>query len=131
MPRFRLPANDLEYAVLTLLWELRAASVRELHERIGIPAGNAYTTTAKVVDRLRDKGLVTRRREGNAFVYSPAVEQRVVERLRARRLLSRFLGPDPHAAVAALVEAADEIDPRLLEELELAAQRRKRLKDGS
>lgn len=120
MLQFRLPADDLEYAVLALLWELRVASVRELHERLGIPAGHVYTTTAKVVDRLREKGLIARRREGNAFVYSPAVDRGEVERVRARHLVSRFLGTAPHAAVAALVEAVDEFDPELLEELEQA-----------
>lgn len=131
MSSFRLPADDLEFAVLTALWDLRAASIRELHERLGVPAGNAYTTTAKVVDRLREKGLIVRRREGNAFVYSPAVDQRKVERLRAQQLVSRFLGPDPRAAVAALVEAMDEINPQLLEELERATRRKKGSKHGA
>ena len=131
MTKFRLPADDLEYAVLALLWELRAASVRELHERHGVPAGNVYTTTAKVVDRLRQKGLIARRREGGAFVYSPAVERREVEQARARHLVSRFLGPGPHAAVAALVEAVDEIDPELLDELEHAIRDRRRSGHGA
>lgn len=131
MPRFRLPADDLEYAVLAALWELRVASVRDLHERLGIPAGNVYTTTAKVVDRLRDKGLIARRREGGAFVYRPAIERSEVERARARQLLNRFLGPGPRAAVAALVEAVDEIDPELLEELERAIRNKRRSGHGA
>ena len=131
MKSFRLPADDLEYAVLALLWELRTASVRELHERLGVPAGNVYTTTAKVVDRLRDKGLIARRHEANIFVYSPTVDRREVERVRARHLVSRFLGPGPHAAVAALVEAVNEIDPQLLEELDRAIQYKRKQKHGS
>lgn len=129
MRRFRLPAGDLEYAILALLWELRVASVRELHERIG--AGHVYTTTAKVVDRLREKGLIARRRQGGAFVYSPAVERSVVERGRARHLVGRLLGRGPHSAVAALVEAVDDIDPGLLEELERAIRRKKRSRHGT
>lgn len=125
MPNFRLPSDDLEYAILAALWELRVASVRDLHGRLGVPAGHVYTTTAKVVDRLREKGLIARRREGGAFVYSPAVERREVELARARQLVGRFLGPGPHAAVAALVEAVDEIDPKLLEELERAIRQKR------
>jgi len=127
----RLPADDLEYAVLAALWELRAASVRELHERLGVPAGRVYTTTAKVVDRLREKGLIARRRERGSFVYRAAVERSVVERARARHLLSRFLGPGPHAAVAALVAAVDDVDPRLLEELERAIRAKRRSEHGA
>lgn len=131
MPNFHLPAEDLEYAVLSLLWDLRTASVRELYERLGAPAGHVYTTTAKVVDRLREKGLIARRREGNAYVYSPAVDRREVERSRARNLLGRFLGVAPHAAVAALVEAVDEFNPDLLAELERAIKTRRSPEHGA
>lgn len=131
MLNFRLPADDLEYAVLRALWELRKASVRDLHDRIGAPEGLVYTTTAKVVDRLRDKGLIERSRQGGAFAYAPLVERDVVERARARQLMGRFLGPGPHSAVAALVEAAGDIDPALLDALERAIQARKRGDHGA
>ena len=131
MTPFRLPADDLEYAALAELWRLGSASVRDLHERLGVPAGHVYTTTAKVVDRLRDKGLITRRREGGTFVYSPAVARGDVERARARHLVSRFLGPGPRAAVAALVEAVDEIDPNLLDALEVAIRDKRSSSHGT
>lgn len=131
MTPFRLPGDDLEYAALAELWRLGSASVRDLHERLGVPAGYVYTTTAKVIDRLHDKGLITRRREGSAFVYGPAVAPGEVERARARHLMSRFLGPGPHAAVAALVEAVGEIDPNLLEALEQAIRDKRNSSRGT
>jgi BlaI family transcriptional regulator, penicillinase repressor len=129
--RFRLPADDLEYAVLAELWRLGTASVRDLHERVGIPQRLVYTTTAKVVDRLRAKGLVQRQRNGNAFLYHPRAAREEVERARARNALTRLLGPAPRAAVAALVEAVDAIDPVLLDELEQAVAARRRSKRGT
>jgi len=53
MKQFRLPSDDLEYDILTKLWDLGMGSVRELHELLGQREGLVYTTTAKVVDRLR------------------------------------------------------------------------------
>ena len=128
MSQFRLPADDLEYSVLAKLWELGSASVRDLHEHLGEPEGLVYTTTAKVIDRLRSKKLVQRERRGKAFVYRPQVARDVVESARAQHTLSRLLGPAPHATVAALVEAVEAVDPQLLEELEraVAARRSKR-----
>lgn len=131
MPSFRLPADELEYAVLTELWELGTASVRELHERLGAPQGLVYTTTAKVVDRLREKGLIQRQPRGNAFVYRSRVAREEVERARARNAVSRLLGASPRAAVAALVEAVDAVDPTLLDELERAVEARRRSKHGA
>lgn len=129
--RYRLPADDLEYSVLARLWQLGAASVRELHEQFGAPQGLVYTTTAKVIDRLREKGLIQRQRKGTAFVYRPRVAREEVERARARQALSRLLGSRPRAAVAALVEVVDEIDPALLTELEQAVAARRRAKNGA
>lgn len=131
MVGFRLPADDLEYAVLAELWQLGEASVRELHDRLGAKQGLVYTTTAKVVDRLRQKSLIQRRRRGNAFVYHPRVAREEVERARARNAVTRLLGATPRAAVAALVEAVDAVDPALLEELERAVLARRRAKDGA
>lgn len=131
MARFRLPADELEYAVLAELWQLGAASVRELHDRLGARQGLVYTTTAKVVDRLRDKGLIQRQRKGNAFVYRSRVARDEVERARARNAVTRLLGATPRAAVAALVEAVDDVDPALLDELERAVLARRRSRDGA
>ncbi|MHB1871092.1 MAG: BlaI/MecI/CopY family transcriptional regulator [Steroidobacteraceae bacterium] len=131
MKDFRLPADDLEYTVLAALWDLGTASVRELHERLGVPQGLVYTTIAKVVDRLREKGLIQRQRRGAAFQYRPKVARETVERARARIALTRLLGAAPRNAAAALVEAVQDLDPQLLGELERAVAAQRRAKDGA
>ena len=131
MIAFSLPADELEYAVLAKLWELGAASVRELHDDLGEPAGRVYTTTAKVIDRLRGKGLIERQRRGKTFVYRPKVARPEVENARAKQAVGRLLGATPRAAVAALVDAVDDLDPQLLDELERAVQARRRAKHGA
>jgi predicted transcriptional regulator len=131
MESFRLPADDLEYAVLATLWDLGSATVREVHGRHGEPGGLVYTTTAKVIDRLRGKGLIQRERHGKAFVYRAKVAREAVDRARAQDTVSRLLGPRPHAAVAALVNAVDAVDPQLLAELERAVAAHRRAKHGT
>lgn len=131
MARFRLPADDLEYTVLARLWECGVASVRELHDRLGEPEGLVYTTTAKVVDRLRQKALIVRQRRARTFLYRPRVAREEVERARARQAVRRLMGPAPHAAAAALVEAVDSIDPDLFAALERAVAARRRSRDGA
>jgi predicted transcriptional regulator len=135
MKQFRLPSDDLEYDILAMLWEAGSRTVRELHDELcKRDGGLAYTTTAKVVDRLREKGLIDRRpQDGKAFVYRPRVAREEVENARARKAVSRLFGatPAPHAAVAALVEAVDAVDPKLLDELERIVIARRRSKDGT
>jgi predicted transcriptional regulator len=131
MKSFRLPADDLEYAVLSTLWELGSATVREVHGLLGEPDGLVYTTTAKVIDRLRGKGLIQRERHGKAFVYRARVAREAVDRARAQDTVGRLLGPRPHAAVAALVDAVGEVDPKLIDELERAVAAHRRSKHGT
>jgi predicted transcriptional regulator len=131
MKSFRLPSDDLEYDILAKLWELGLGSVRELHEQLGQRDGLVYTTTAKVVDRLREKGLIERQPQGRAFIYRPRVAREEVEGARARKAVCRLFGTAPHAAVAALVDAVDAVDPKLLDELERLVIARRRSKDGT
>ena len=78
MKRVRLPGGDLEYAVLAKLWEIGTASARDIHRQVGEPARLVYTTTAKVLDRLHGKGLVSRERRGKAFSYRAKIARDLV-----------------------------------------------------
>jgi predicted transcriptional regulator len=131
MGSFILPADDLEYAVLRQLWELGAGTVRDVHGKLHTPEALVYTTIAKVIDRLTRKGLLERERHGRAFIYRARIARELVERARAQDALSRLLGPAPHAAVAALVDAVDAVDPDLLDKLERAVAAHRRAKHGA
>jgi predicted transcriptional regulator len=131
MSTFQLPADELEYVVLAKLWELGTASVRDVYGQLDTPEPLVYTTIAKVIDRLRGKGLIQRNREGKAFVYRARIAPEEVERARAEDAVSRLLGPSPHSAVAALVDAVDAVDPKLLDELERAVAAHRRSKRGT
>ena len=125
-PPYALPGGELERAVLRTLWEKGSASVREIHERVGVPAGLVYTTVAKVLDRLYAKGLVSRRRVGLAFTYRPRLDREVVERALPHRLVAALFEGEIHPAIVRLVEEVESADPELLDALarEVAARRR-------
>lgn len=126
-----LPGGELEYAVMAAVWELGSGSTRELHERVGAPSGLVYTTVAKVLDRLHAKGLLSRSMQGNTFVYTPKVARDVVERARARDMMRRLFGRDQNPAMATLVDAIEDINPDLLDELTQLVEARRRDRHGS
>jgi predicted transcriptional regulator len=118
MPRDRpLPGGKLEYAVLVAVWEGGMVTVRELHERVGVPLGLVYTTTARVLDRLHAKKLVARVKEGKAFRYRAAVSRHEIEHARLTRTLSSVLAEGTRPALATLVEVMEEIRPGVIDEL--------------
>jgi predicted transcriptional regulator len=125
------PGGELEHAILRALWELGTASAPEIHRRVCEPSGSVYTTTAKVLDRLHAKGLVSRQRAGKAFVYKATHTREIVERAHVREMLARVLGPDIAPAMANLVDAVESIDPDLLDELARQVNARRRSRRGS
>lgn len=121
----RLPGGDLEYAVMFAVCELNVASARDVHLRVRESDGLAYTTIAKVLDRLHLKGLVARKRRGRAFVYRARVARQVIELTRARATLGKLLAYDVRPAMATLVEAMESLNPELLDELDRAVAARR------
>jgi predicted transcriptional regulator len=97
----RRPPGALEQEVLGALWAARTP-LTPAAVQTGLGADLAYTTVKTILDRLHDKGLVTRTREGKAYAYSPVVEQAdlAAEAMRAAlegsmdrpAVLSKFLG---------------------------------------
>jgi predicted transcriptional regulator len=75
----------------------------------------AYTTVMTVLYRLAEKGLVTRRRAGRAFVYQAVLDEDEIAARQMRRLLDTR---DDHGAVLTrFVGALSDADERLLVEL--------------
>jgi predicted transcriptional regulator len=128
--KLRLPGGELEYAVLFSVCDLNVASVRDVHRRVGNVRGLAYTTIAKVLERLHVKALVTRELRGAAFVYGPRVDRKVIELARARLSLSKLLTSDLRPAMATLVEAMESLDSTLIDELERAVAARRGKPNG-
>jgi hypothetical protein len=64
-------------------------------------------------------------------VYRARVARSVVEEARARDFLTRLAGPAPRSTAATLVDAAESVDPKLLDELAEAIAARRRSKHGT
>lgn len=126
-----LPGGDLERALLTALWARREATARELYDDIGGPGRIVYTTVAKVLDRLVDKGMVRRRRSGRAYTYSAVARQEETQRAMARGLIEQLADGGPRPAIAALVGALEDVSPDLLDELAAELEARRRRRDGA
>ena len=80
------------------------------------------------LDRLHRKGLLARHKQGNAFVYQPAMDRAEYRRRIVEATLTPLLEQGSRAALAAFVDVAAEVDLDNLAQLErlIAEHRRKR-----
>ena len=128
------PFGHLEEEVMQILWSCVEANVRDVVQRLERQL--AYTTVMTTLDRLYKKGLLARRKESRAFVYSPRMTKSDWERERASGLVAQFLsGPDQgrELLLSSFLDAMGDLDEQLLEDLEkrIRAQRRKLLRRSS
>lgn len=87
-----------------------------------------YTTVMTTLDRLYKKGLVTRRKEGRAFLYSPRLSPEELERGVAADVLNNLLSAGNDSVepiLACMVDAVSERDRHLLDELERLVQQKR------
>jgi predicted transcriptional regulator len=121
--------TDLELEILKVLWTHGSSTVREVMDALAPRRRRiGYTTVLKMLQIMREKGLVLRDEKQRAHIYRPRESRRAVARRLAGDLLERaFDGSTRQLLLHALEykkarpEELAEIR-RLLDELE----RRKR-----
>ena len=82
--------TDRELEALKVLWKRREATVREIVEAMNVGGEDlAYTTVLSLLQVMEQKGLVTHRRDGKAYVYVPRVERQSTFRQLAGGFLEK------------------------------------------
>jgi predicted transcriptional regulator len=116
----------LERAILDTLWESpEPLSVRDALRQLRRRPALAYTTVLTVLDRLHEKGLVNRFKQGRAFLYRPSLTKAEWLGQRAARVLASE-SRQGAAVLAAFLDSAERADPEIVDRLaELIAARRR------
>src|SRR5689334_21583013 len=98
MSKHEIALTKFELEVMEVLWRLREASVRQLHESID-RSRRAYTTIQTIVQRLEQKGAVRRTRKiGNALLFEPVITRKSAYRRVIDQLLDLVGGSQPLVA---------------------------------
>jgi len=103
MSKERIALTKFETEVMSVLWRLGEATVRDVQDAIDRADRPAYTTVQTIVQRLEQKGAVRRtRKAGNALYFEPAITRKSVYRKLVDELIDLIGGSQP--LVAHLVE---------------------------
>lgn len=119
--------GKLEQGVLEEIWKRDEVSVRDIYLAFGERI--AYTTLMTTLDRLYKKKLLTRRKDGRAFVYLPAVSSDELEQGIREDVIDGLLGHGADAVqpvLACIVDTVSERDRELLDELDRLIKEKRR-----
>ena len=108
--------TETELEIMTLLWEAREGSVRDLIGMLPEQRQLAYTTVSTMLRILEEKAVVGSRKQGRGHIYFPLIPKREYERKSVRRLVEGVFAGTPLAMVRSLLET-DQLSERELQEI--------------
>lgn len=109
MPTVQAP-TERELEILKILWDMRQATVRSVYECMRQREDIAQNTVQTFLRMMEEKGLVSHKLQGRAFVYRPLYSR--------GKVLSRFLNRIFDGAVDQLVLNAVEVAGLSIKEIE-------------
>jgi predicted transcriptional regulator len=95
--------TESELAILNVLWQRGASTVREVHEVLGKDKEIGYTTVLKLMQIMTEKRLVKRDETSRTHVYEAAYSQEKTQQQLTLDLLERaFAGSASRLVLQAL-----------------------------
>ena len=96
--------TDKEIAIMNVLWDGGAMSMRDILERLPEPQPH-FNTVATFVRRLEQNGMVTHKELGaRFFLYEPAISRQEYAEKVNKESVNRFFGGSYMEFISCLVE---------------------------
>ncbi|MCB0631509.1 MAG: BlaI/MecI/CopY family transcriptional regulator [Saprospiraceae bacterium] len=80
--------SEVELEILQILWEKQPASVRTVHEQILQNREVSYTTVLTFLQRMTEKEMVRRHKQGKVHYYEAVPKEAEVQESLFKRLLN-------------------------------------------
>jgi BlaI family transcriptional regulator, penicillinase repressor len=97
-----LDLAPLELECMSVLWPMGEGTVRDILHRLAVARPRAYTTVLTIMDRLAQKGIVTRRKVGRAFRYQARLSAEEARGKAVEKIVQGFFDGSPEALAAHL-----------------------------
>ncbi|MEW6081360.1 MAG: BlaI/MecI/CopY family transcriptional regulator [Bacillota bacterium] len=118
--------GDLEADVMETMWQMGECSVRDVYERMRLDKELAYTTVMTVMSRLSDKGLLSRRQRGKAYIYVPSMGREQYLDKVVGEVMDSLLFSHRDKVISHFVDRLGEADEKALSELEEIIRQKRR-----
>jgi len=109
-----LDLAPFELDCMNALWPLGEATVKQVQESLMARRPRAYTTIMTILDRLAQKGIVSRRKVGRAYLYRASLQAAEAQQSAVQHLVAGFFGGSREALAAHLNAAQVPLPTRAL-----------------
>lgn len=109
--------TEAELAILNILWERGASTVRDVHEALYRDDGSGYTTALKMLQVMHAKGLVERDDSQRAHVYNPTISKALTQKRFLADIVQRVFDGSPSQLVLQALGGGQKASRAELEEI--------------
>ncbi|HZD60010.1 MAG TPA: BlaI/MecI/CopY family transcriptional regulator [Anaerolineae bacterium] len=117
--------GELEADIMSVVWRLGGASVKDVFEELYPEKRLAYTTIMTVMSRLANKNVLKQDRTSTAYMYTPNVSQEDMANSMVSQVIDKVLGGSVAPVLSFLLKKS-EIDESEIERIKLAVEERKK-----
>ncbi|KAF9121325.1 hypothetical protein BGX30_002658 [Mortierella sp. GBA39] len=111
--------GPLEAKVMDVIWSrLEAVTIKEVNAKISEDKPMSFNTIMTVMNRLVDKGILQKKLQGKSYVYSPVLTKEQFLEEQSKELSYDLVKEFGSRAVAHMIDAMEQVDPDLLDQLE-------------
>jgi len=93
-----------ELQIMKVVWEMGAATVKEVCDAMSHIKAVAYTTILTLMGILEEKGALAHTRSGRAFLYTPLLSRQQATRNQVRDVVTRFFDRSPEKLIEDILE---------------------------
>jgi len=121
--------TEVELEFMTLLWQLKQGTVRDVMAKLAPSRNLAYTSAATILRILEQKGFISSTKKGKTFVYRPVLARDAYQTRTLKNLSEKLFDDTPTMLIARLVDDSD-LTEEALEEIRALVDKRLRHDSG-
>ena len=96
--------TEAEFNILSVIWQKKKATVREVFDHLARSQDIGYTTVLKLMQIMTDKGLLKRNTSVRPQVYQAGIPQKQTQKALLGELVDRAFGGSPGSMVLQALE---------------------------
>lgn len=109
--------GPLEAKIMDVLWQ-GERSIKDVQHELEKEKSTNFNTVMTVMNRLVDKGILVKRTEGRASIFSPVQSREEFVNTQSKEMTQELMDEFGSVVVSHMIEALDEADEALVAQLE-------------